>query len=248
MPASRNGRHFDAKATPQHNGTFKLPPEDRPIPKDQRNVVPCICCPKVQEWYVLTTVPQGERRAAESLKREGYTTYVPCETFWRKGGPGKGDREMQRPIFRGYVFVSLEPWQSWYAIREKNAWGQNKHGLIAVLSVDGRPYRLTMSAGGGPLHDLMNIAAREAAGLEDSGVLSRCLSGEVPFNVGDRVEINEGAFATYGGEVTEVDASKMRMTVEVSIFGRATPVALDFGQVDNKTRRSSRIEPFAKSA
>ena len=228
------GRRFRARATKQH---FAILPTEVPIPADKRNVVPNVEAADLR-WYVCTTAPQQERRAAASLRREAerlaswglppLIAYVPCDTVWKRRTRGSltlPRLEVQTPRLRSYVFVAarggLQP-QHLGVMSERDAERQNKHGLIAVLgSREGLPISLPASDKG----FLARMAEDELAASQVRRV------GEIRLEVGDTIQVKEGPFATYSGTVTGVDTEHERLQVELTIFGRATPIELDFGYV-----------------
>lgn len=234
MEKSPLGRRFRARATKQH---FALLPTEVPIPAEKRNVVPNIQADGLR-WYVCSTMPQSERRAAESLRRAAeylssrnarpLVSYVPCDTMWMKRKRRAIDLprlEVQKPMLRSYVFVgAIGGLQAIHLnlMSERNLEGHNRHGLLSVLGTrDGLP----MSLPAGDVKFLNRLAEREL----EAGV-HRTVEAS-PYSEGDAVHIEDGPFASYRGEVKGVDEQQSRLLVEIEIFGRATPIELDFNFV-----------------
>ena len=228
------GRRFRARATKQH---FAILPTEVPIPADKRNVVPNVEAADLR-WYVCTTAPQQERRAAASLRREAerlaswglppLIAYVPCDTVWKRRTRGSltlPRLEVQTPRLRSYVFVAtrggLQP-QHLGVMSERDAERQNKHGLISVL---GSREGLPLSLPSGDRSFLIRMAEDELAAAQVRRMR------EAPAAVGETVCVTEGPFATFSGPISGVDIGQSRLVVELDILGRATPIELDFGQV-----------------
>lgn len=234
MMKSQMGRGYRARATRVH---FARLPTEVPIPHERRNPVPEVDAANLC-WYVCTTAPQAERRAADSLRRETerlakwdlppIVPYVPCESLWRarRAGQVSGPRkEVQRPVARSYAFLGVSGGLRaghLGVMSERNVEGANRHGLIAVLgSRDGIPLSL-------PDRDLKFLAklAREEVEAARTDVVE-----EPDFGVGDRRPLTDGPLASHIGTILGLDTQRRRVLMEFEIFGRATPIELDFGQV-----------------
>jgi len=169
-----------------------------------------------RQWYAIHTYSGYEDNVARNLKQRVeslgfedkiFNVLVPKEKKIRIKG---GKREVvEDKIYPGYVLVEmLVSDDSWYVVRNT----PNVTGFIGAGTV---PTPLAK--------DEVDILMKRM-GVEEPKY-------KVDVRVGDRVKISDGPFKDFDGKVSEVDIEKGRVKVLVTIFGRETPVELDFLQM-----------------
>lgn len=169
------------------------------------------------QWYVLHTysgyenkVKANLERRVESMGMEGkiFRVLVPTEEEINfKDGKKK---VAKKKIFPGYVLVQMEMSDdSWYVVR-------NTPGVTGFVSSGTKPI---------PLLDEEVHAIMRQMGLEEA-------KPRLNVAVGDEVRVTGGPFVNFTGTVDEVDPDKGKLRVTVSVFGRETPVELEFSQVE----------------
>ena len=89
-----------------------------------------------------------------------------------------------------------------------------------------------LGSGGKPQPISEREAARYFGGMDEAAAAAPKQQVNVDYEIGDQVKVLDGPFASFNGVVEELDFDKSRVKVSVSIFGRATPVELDFEQVE----------------
>jgi len=177
------------------------------------------------QWFVLHTLSGQELKVKESIekrvKTEEMSEYihevlVPME---RVAEVRNGKKTVtSRKLYPGYVFIDMillddqskvieKPW---YFIRDTQ-------GIIGFVGGD-RPTPT-------PTEEIDSIKAQIAAS-ED---MER---PKVSFDVGETVKINDGPFLNFSGIIEEVDPEKGRLKVTVNVFGRNTPVELEYWKVE----------------
>lgn len=173
-----------------------------------------------KRWYVIQAYSSYESRVAQSLREyiklhdmEDYfgEILVPTEEVVEMKGGQR--RKSERKFFPGYVLVEM--------IMNDATW----HLVRSVPR--------TMGFIGGTSDRPAPISQREVDAIMDR--LQQ--AGDKPrpktlFEPGELVRVSGGPFSDFNGVVEEVDYEKNRLKVSVSIFGRSTPVELDFGQVE----------------
>ncbi len=168
-------------------------------------------------WYVIHAYSGFEQKVAdfimEQAQKKGLAdkveqVLVPTEKVTNvKNGTKK---ESMRKFFPGYVLAKMEMTdETWY--------------LVAKTP------KVTGFLGGKKPTPITDEEANRILNQVEEGI-SRPRNS-VSFEVGEQVQIIDGAFASFVGEIQEVDAEKERLKLQVSIFGRATPVDLTYGQV-----------------
>ena len=173
-----------------------------------------------KRWYVVHAYSGMEKSVARALKeridRAGMADkfgqiLVPTEEVVEiKGGQRK---TTERRFFPGYVLVEMEMGDdTWHLVKNTNK---------VTGFVGGAGNRPT------PISDkeVEKILAQMQEGVEKP-------RPKTLFEVGEMVRVREGPFTDFNGNVEEVNYDKSRLRVSVTIFGRATPVELEFGQVE----------------
>ena len=168
-------------------------------------------------WYVIHAYSGFENQVADFIKeqaeKKGLTdkvleVLVPTEKVMTVQNGTK--KESSRKFFPGYVLAKMEMTdETWY--------------LVAKTP------KVTGFLGGKKPTPITEAEANRILNQVQEGV--EHVKSSVKYEVGEQVQVIDGPFASFVGIVEEVDSEKERLKVSVSIFGRATPVDLDYGQV-----------------
>ena len=172
-----------------------------------------------KKWYVIHAYSSFEKRVKSSIEErvrlEGMgdlfdEILVPSEDVVELRLGKKVTSE--RKFFPGYVLVKMEMNDAtWHLVNQIPK-------VSGFLGGGGRPHPLSDQ-------EVEKILRQVEVGMEKP-------KPKVSFAVGESVRVTDGPFVSFNGVVEEVDEDKTRLKVSVSIFGRATPVELDFVQVE----------------
>ncbi len=170
-------------------------------------------------WYAVHAYSNFENKVADSIreqeKQRGLAgqfeqILVPKEKVVEVRRGRKVDAE--RKFFPGYVLVKMELTDEAYHLIK------NTPKVTGFLGSDNKPMPLSDAEADRIIHQVQEGIERPKP--------------SVSFEVGEQVRVSDGPFASFNGTVEEVDEARSRLKVAVSIFGRATPVELEFGQVE----------------
>lgn len=170
-------------------------------------------------WYIVHAYSGFENKVAASIREQAELqelndvieeVLVPTEEVvqMRRGQKVSAERK----FFPGYVLVKMDLTDEAYHLIK------NTPKVTGFLGTGGRPSPISQSEADRIMHQVQEGIERPRP--------------SVTFEIGEQVRVCDGPFTSFNGYVEEVDEERARLKVAVSIFGRATPVELEYGQVE----------------
>ncbi|AIE58628.1 transcription termination/antitermination protein NusG [Bacillus methanolicus] len=173
-----------------------------------------------KNWYVVHTYSGYENKVRANLEKRVESMGMQDKIF-RVIVPEEEETEikngkkkvLKRKVFPGYVLVELILTDdSWYVVR-------NTPGVTGFVGSAGSGSKPTPL-----LPEEVNVILKRM-GVEEKRI-------DINFEIGETVRVKEGPFANFTGTIEEIDKDKAKIKVLVNMFGRDTPVELDFSQID----------------
>jgi transcriptional antiterminator NusG len=172
-----------------------------------------------KKWYIVHAYSNFEKKVAESIRERAQAAglsdmfeevLVPMEEVVevRRGRKVASERK----FFPGYVLVKMEMTDEAFHLIN------NTPKVTGFLGSENKPMPISEA-------EAQRILQQVQEGVERP-------KPSITFEIGEQVRVADGPFASFSGHVEEVDEERARVKVAVSIFGRATPVELEYGQVE----------------
>ncbi len=171
-------------------------------------------------WYTLRVISGKEKKIKDNILFELNTAsldqyveniLVPTENVLEMRDGKKKIKE--KVFFPGYLLIHID------MNKETKYLVENVNGVISFVGSSGKP------------ESLKPEEVKRFLGDHDGGDGPLVVTEAAPFKVGDTVNVKDGPFVDFSGVVQEVNHEKQKLKVSVSIFGRSTPVELDYLQV-----------------
>ena len=170
-------------------------------------------------WYVIHVYSGFEKKVASAVREQAEQKglsdrfeeiLVPTEEVVEVKRGAKVSSE--RKIFPGYVLIKMDlDDETWHLVK-------NTAKVTGFLGGRGKPLPISDAEAARIIHQMQEGIERPKP--------------SITFEIGEQVRVSDGPFTSFNGVVEEVDEEKSRVKVAVSIFGRATPVELEYSQVE----------------
>ena len=172
-----------------------------------------------KRWYIVHAYSNFEKKVADAIRERAAAEgigecfediVVPMEEVVEVRRGRKVATE--RKFFPGYVLVKMDMNDRAFLLIK------NTPKVTGFLGADNKPQPISEA-------EAQRILNQVKEGVDRP-------KPSISFEIGEQVRVADGPFASFNGHVDEVDEERARLKVAVSIFGRATPVELEFGQVE----------------